>query len=183
MYRVFLIVLTAILLGGCQNFFLSPYDPVLDKGIMEFKEQFNAFVKGAGELGGKPEGTYEASLKAYSALDAKIDALIDRAASASEGKGCKLEQKLYEKIEKILQENIPADLKPDGQKKDGSAAGCNEKLFVLVKEQLPRIRRIHSETDKCGQLSCLRPATAASIIKIANQSIDAAAIVEAAKKN
>ena len=140
MNRALLIAAAVLLLGGCPNFFLSPYDPVLDKGIMEFREQFNAFVASAGELAGKPDGTYEASIKTYAALDAKIDALIGRAASGAEGKGCKLDRKLYEKIERIVQTDMPPDLRPEGQKKEGSAAGCNEKLLVLVKAQLPRVR-------------------------------------------
>jgi len=56
--------------------------------------------------------------------------------------------------------------------------------LVLVKKQLSDIRKIHRDEDKCGEkeLSCLRPATAKTALKIANQSINAVSIVETAKK-
>ena len=49
-----------------------------------------------------------------------------------------------------------------------------------MKQQLGTIREIHAKTDKCGTppVSCLRPATAATAVKIASQSINAVAVVE-----
>ena len=182
-----LVVAAALLLGGCPwQQVISPYDEVIDKGIVEFYEQLNLFVKDAADAAGKAEGTYEANTKKYNQLETKLDVLILRASSRSQGSACQLEAKVYEKVARTLEGNLPADMKPQpGQ--TGDANACNTRLLELVKQQLGLIREIHARTDKCptpsGPVSCLRPATAATALKIANQSINAVSVVEAAKRN
>lgn len=173
----------AVLLCGCAPI-VSPYDEVIDKGIVEFYEQLNWFVKDVADAAGKPEGTYEANTKRYNVMETKLDVLILRTSSRSQGSGCKLEAKVYEKVARLMDGNMPADMKPQGDA-TGDANGCNTRLLELVKQQLGFIREIHAKTDKCGTppVSCLRPATAATALKIANQSITAVAVVEAAKRN
>lgn len=172
---------------GCLSTgIVSPYDPVIDKGITEFAEQLNAFIKDMADAASKQEGTYDANVKTYNALGSKLDVLIERASRASEGKGCRLEKKIYERIDKLLQNNIPDQLKGASQAATGNSDGCNEKLLVLVKNQLELIQKIHRDTDKCpagSKVSCLRPATAGTVLKIANQSINAVIVVETAKKS
>ncbi len=184
MRKKLVVIAAVLLLSGCVS--VSPYDPVLDKGIAEFSEQFNAFVKDMGDYSGKPEGTYDANMKTYNALSAKLDVLIARASRASEGKNCRLEKKMTDKLEKVLQNDIPPALRNLPQDQQGNADACNAKLLDLVKKQLEDVRTIHMKADKCdspaGKISCLRPATVETAVKIANQSIDAAAVVEAAKK-
>jgi hypothetical protein len=177
----------ALLLGGCPAVqIVSPYDEAIDKGIIEFYEQFNTFVKDLGDAAGRPEGTYPANTKKYNALETKLDVLILRASSASQGAGCRLETRVYEKVAKALDNEVPAELRPQAQPATGDANGCNAKLLELVKRQLGFIREIHEKTDKCdtpsGPVSCLRKATSASALKIANQSINAVSVVEAAKR-
>jgi hypothetical protein len=182
-----LVLAAVVLLGGCPwQQVVSPYDEVIDKGIVEFYEQLNLFVKDASDAAGKPEGTYEANTRKYNQLETKLDVLILRASSRSQGSACQLEAKVYEKVAKALDGNVPPELKPQpGQAGDANA--CNTRLLELVKQQLGLIREIHAKTDKCatptGPVSCLRPATAATALKIANQSINAVSVVEAAKRN
>lgn len=178
-----LILITCLSLCACSGVrIINPYDDVVDKGVVTFSEQFNAFVKNMGDLGGTQEGTYEANIKTYNDLDAKLDVLISRTASASQGLGCKLEQKLYEQIGKMLQNDMPPEIQSASATKTGNAEGCNERLLVLVKAQLGYVRDIHKNIDKCGGMSCIRPATAKTALAIANQSINAVSIVETAKK-
>ena len=175
----------AALVAGCAT--VSPYDEVIDKGIIEFAEQFNTFVKNMGDAGGKQEGTYDANTRTYNALESKLDVLIARASAASDGKGCKVEKKIHERLERILQSGIPPELKSESTDSSGNADGCNARLLVLVRKQLDTVREIHKTSDRCqspsGQISCLRRATAATALKIANQSINAVSVVESAKKN
>jgi hypothetical protein len=174
--------------AGCLSTgIVSPYDPVIDKGMTEFSEQLNAFVKDMAGVAGKEEGTYDANVKTYNALSSKLDVFIERASRASEGKGCRLENKIYERMGKLLQNDIPDQLKGAPQAENGNSDGCNEILLVLVKNQLDLIQQIHRDADKCetsagATVSCLRPATAATALKIANQSINAVSVVETAKK-
>lgn len=185
MLKRMVILLLCLGLCSCQSVrVISPYDDILDRGVVSFSEQLNAFVKNMGDLGGTPEGAYEANRKTYNALEAKLDTLIWRAASASQGHGCKLEQKLYVHIRGILQNDLPPELQPDAAAEKGNTDGCNEWLLVLVKRQLELIKEIHRSTDKCGKqnLSCLRPATVKTALQIVNQSINAVSVVETAKK-
>ena len=178
-------VAMAVFLAGCAV--VSPYDEVIDKGIVEFAEQFNTFVKNMADAGGKQEGTYEANTRTYNTLESKLDVLIARASAASDGKACKVEKKIYERLGRILQDSIPLELKSESTDPSGNADGCNARLLVLVKKQLETVREIHKTSDKCpsptGQISCLRRATTATALKIANQSINAVSVVESAKKN
>jgi len=169
---------------------ISPYDQVIDMGVVDVSGQLNAFVKDMAEAAGTPQGTYDANTKTYNAIDSKLDILIARADTASEGQGCKIEKKFYDKISKIMADQMPAELQGASQTASGSADACNSRLLRMVKDQVGDIRKIHSTTDKCrdrsrtdnSQISCLRPATAGTALKIAGQSINAVSVVEAAKR-
>ena len=177
--------LTVLFFSGCSGIrFVSDYDEVIDKGITEFAEKFNAHIKNMGDYGGTQDGTYKSNLETYNALESKLEVLISRASSASEGKGCKLEKRVFHRVKTLLKNDIPVELQPKNAQKEGNSSGCNERLLVLVKRQLSLVREIHRDSDKCGdkELSCLRPATVKGALNIANQSINAVAIVETAKR-
>jgi hypothetical protein len=181
MRKIPLLFTGIVLLVGCSYRLVTPYDEVLDKGVTEFAEQLNSHVKNMADLGGKPEGTYDANVSTYNALDSKLNLLIDRATAESNGTGCKLEGKLLDQLHKKLGDKIPSVLVGGVASND---SGCNERLLVLVKLQLAEIENIHKSLDKCGtgNVSCLRPATSKSALDITNQSIRAVLIVEAAKR-
>jgi hypothetical protein len=185
MRKILLVFAAIAFLGGCAEIKLvNDYDEVIDKGITEFAEQFNTHVKNMGDLAGTSDGTYDENIKLYNALESKLDVMIARASAASEGKGCRLEKKVFNRVEDLLKRNMPTEIKIGDDNSAGNSNGCNERLLVLVKKELSLVKEIHRDLDKCGEqnLSCLRPATAKSALNIANQSINAVAVVEWAKK-
>lgn len=163
---------------------VSDYDEVIDKGVAEFNEKLSAHVKNMGELAGKPEGTYEATLKTYNELDSKLDVLISRSKNGADGKGCKLQGDVLVKVKGLLQDKIPPQFQEGTDATPAMANACSSRLLILVKQQLGDIREIHKTTDKCGSpnISCLRPTTAETALAIATQSANAVSIVETAKK-
>ena len=192
--KYFYTILIALLFTGCTTVqFVSPYDQVIDNGLKEYKESINTLAKNLADNAGKKEGTYEENVEKYNALESKIDLLIDRASIQSAGKGCKLTVDLAAKVSKIMGDNLP----PEGIKnKEGDSYGCTERLLNMIKEQLDLLQQIHEKTDKCKaigipqdnhgepkKVSCLRPATSVTAMKITNQSINAAWVVETAKKS
>ena len=185
MKKAALLLVILFCFSGCAGTqLISKYDEVIDRGIMEFAERFNTHVKNMGDLAGKPEGTYEANLTTYNGLESKLDVLVTRASTFSDGQGCALEKKVFDRVKSILKTDLPAGIQLATDGSSGTVDGCNERLLTLVKQQLVSIKTIHKETDKCGsgKLSCLRPATAKTALAIANQSINAVAVVETAKK-
>lgn len=184
----FLLAAGVLMLSACGSVRLvSPYDEVIDKGAMELSEQLGTHLKNMGDLAGKPAGTYEANLPTYNAIESKLEVLIARAASAAEGKGCKLEKKIGARVALALQNQLPPEIQAAESNASGNSAGCNEALLTRVQPQLSLIREIHRTTDKCAgasnvQISCLRPATAKSALALINQSINAVSVVETAKK-
>ena len=182
-----------VLITGCVAVdVVSPYDEVIDNGLQAYKESINTLAMNLSDSAGKKEGTFEENREKYNALEAKINLLIDRAAIQSSGKGCKLTTDVTAKVEKIMGDNMPLEAE---QKDDGDSYGCTERLLILVKQQLLLLQQIHKETDKCtaigirededaepSKISCLRPATSKTAMKITNQSINAAWVVETAKK-
>lgn len=189
-----IMVLFFLFMTGCTSVQLvSPYDEVIDNGLKEYKESINTLSKNLSDLAGKKEGMYEENFEKYNALEAKIDLLIDRSSLQSSGNGCKLTKNIASKVKKIMEEDMPVDAR---QKKEGDSYGCTERLLKLVKAQLDKLQEIHSTTDKCkaigfkqnsdgipNKVSCLRPATSKTAMKITNQSINAAWVVETAKKS
>ena len=176
------LILIVLLFTGCTTVqFVSPYDEVIDNGLKEYKESINTLAKNLADNAGKKEGTYEENVEKYNALESKIDLLIDRASIQSAGKGCKLTVDLAAKVSKIMGDNLP----PEGIKNDkGDSYGCTERLLSMIKEQLESLQKIHETTDKCKSIgmplddqgepkkvSCLRPATSGTAMKITNQSI------------
>lgn len=185
MKRLALFIATCALVSACGTIRLvSEYDEVVDKGVADFTEKLGAHVKNMGELAGKPEGTYDATLKIYNELDSKLDTLIARATNGSDGKGCKLQGDVLVKIKGLLQGQTPPQLQEGSDATPATANACSSRLLVLVKQRLGDIREIHKTTDKCGlqNISCLRPATAENALAIATQSSNAVAVVETAKK-
>jgi len=183
--RLILAVGACVLLSACGTIRLvSDYDEIIDKGVAEFTEKLGAHVKNMGELAGKADGTYDATLKTYNELDSKLDTLISRAENSADGKGCKLQGDVLVKIKGLLQSKTPPQLQEGTDATSTTANACSSRLLVLVKQQLGDIREIHKSTDKCGSpsISCLRPASAQDALAIATQSANAVAIVEAAKK-
>lgn len=183
----FIVLLGAIVVSGCGTIRLvSDYDEVIDKGIADFTEQLSAHTKDMAELGGKPEGTYAATLTKYNALDSKIENLISRARNSADGKSCKLQSDTFVKIKALLKENTPPQLQEGVDASAATENACSSRLLDLTRAQLADIRTIHRDIDKCGpnlDVSCLRPATSRDALAIATQSANAVAIVEAAKKS
>lgn len=183
-----LICLTFILFvfNSCSIKLVSSYDEVIDNGLAEYKEMLNVFVKDMIDLGGTLDGTYEENRTKYNKLETKLDILIDRASLNSTG-GCKLVAKVTKQLTAQMKDKMPEMLKTANQEEDGNAYGCTEKLLRLIKDQLVLLETIHSTTDKCPDaesksISCIRKATGPLALNISNQSINAAWIVETAKK-
>lgn len=170
----------------------SQYDEVIDNGLKEYKESINTLVKNLSDSAGKKNGMYEENKGKYNILESKIDLLIDRASIQSSGKGCKLPAKIATKVTKITEGKIPQET---SNKEGGTSYDCTERLLILIKEQLIYLQAIHKNTDKCKPvealqgkdsdpklISCLRPASSETALKITNQSINAAWVVETAQK-
>ena len=103
MKRLMLVIAASSLVSACGTIRLvSDYDDVIDKGVTDFTEKLGAHVKNMGELAGKPDGTYDATLKTYNELDSKLDTLIARASNGADGKGCKLQGDVLVKIKGLL---------------------------------------------------------------------------------
>lgn len=190
----FCLIALVLLFTGCTTVqFVSPYDEVIDNGLKEYKESINTLAKNLADNAGKKEGTYQENVEKYNALESKIDLLIDRASIQSAGKGCKLTADLAAKVSKIMGDNMPQE---GVKNKNGDSYGCTERLLSMIKSQLVSLQQIHETTDKCEavgilqddqgepeEVSCLRPATSSTAMKITNQSINAAWVVETAKKS
>ena len=180
-YPAFVVLPTLLLLGACSVRLVSPYDAVIDDGLRDYRQSINVFLKDMGDVAGSPAGTYDANRDTYNKLETQISILIDRAKYGG-SPACTLTQKVTDRIVQAMGANIPAELQNAPSTEDGDALGCMHRLLELVSDQLQIIKKIHSDTDKCGvpQVSCIRPATAKTALDITNQSINAASVVEMA---
>ncbi len=193
MKKYYLMVIVLLTTGCTTVQFVSPYDEVIDNGLKEYKESINALAKNLSDNAGKKEGLYTENKENYNVLESKIELLIDRASIQSSGKGCKLAVDLGAKVARIMGDKFPIN---ESNTEGGDSYGCTERLLIMIKKQLTVLQQIHENTDKCEpigiqqdengeprEVSCLRPATSGTAMKITNQSINAAWIVETAKKS
>jgi|GEM_PF-2238075 len=189
-YPFYLLIITSILLLSCKVTLVVPYDEVIDNGLKEYKEEINTFIKSMGDLSGTNEGTYNHNKLKYNYLESKIDVLIDRA-SIQSTTSCQLIEDVSNKIQKVMGQHYPAGFATVEKKREvenGNSYSCIKKLLELIRQQQDLIEQTHSSTDTCldsngNSISCIRTTTSNSILKIINQSIDAAWVVETAKKN
>lgn len=176
----------AFALAGCALFRPpEPYDEILDQGMMEFAEALNVQMATAGMFAGTEDGTYQANEKGYAALDAKLLVLIGRSSAMSAGADCAVPERVAQKVGDLLAPAAATVDAPAGGQGPKSAEACTTKLLRDVQRQLDDIKHLHRDLDRCGpqlDLSCLRPQTAASALSAANRSLNAAIVVERAKK-
>ncbi len=182
-------------LSACDTLkLIEPYDPVIDKGLMEFKETFSGFVNTMGEVGGTDAGKYTANIAKYNELDAKIETLMERAELSGAALGCKLPEKMVSGFQRLLAKSNDneVDVPVPAIVDKGNSFGCTYQMLGYVKKQMPFVREIHKEADKCDVVdpkenepkivSCLRSASVKDIKAIVKQTVDAAWYVETAKK-
>jgi hypothetical protein len=176
-------------LASCLGTFrlVTPYDEVLDYGLSDYRERLNAFARDVADKAGKPEGTFDANKPRYNELESKVDGLVARARLQGGMHACRLPAGVLQEVLALAGAELPPEVKRDPPPADGNAFGCTVRLLELVHAQLGLLMQIHAQTDKCAgadgtSLSCLRPATAQTALRISNQSIDAALIVETAKR-
>ena len=167
--------------------FISPYDQVIDEGLMAYRQQINVFVKDLADKSGKPDGTFDANKGEWNSLQTKIDGLVERAKLQGGERACKLPTAITERMLAVGGASVPVEVKAEAQASQGTSEGCTVRLLSLIRVQLDLLMQIHRETDKCTStegtsVSCLRSATAKDALQITNQSINAAWVVETAKK-
>ena len=186
--HTFLLLCLGLAATGCGTVrVLSPYDQVIDEGLMAYREQVNVLVKDLADHGGQVDGTFEASKPKWNVLQAKIELLVDRAYLQGGERACKLPQSLMQRLLAVAGDDVPPEVKAQSQQSEGSSEGCTVRLLSLIRSQLDLLMQIHRDTDKCpnaegAPLSCMRPKTAETALRITNQSINAAWVVETAKK-
>ncbi len=196
--RIFLFSL--VILVGCRVQLVTPYDPVIEDGIIEFKENINLFVKKMVIRGGTEAGKYENNRESYAELETSIDLLIDRASIKSTG-ACQLATKQSERLNNLLNDQVEklknklpgASAQIDAMRTqinaqtstsgDGNSYGCTERLLMLVKNQLLLLQELH-KVPSCSSppVSCLNQSEADQAIALINISINAVWVVEEAKK-
>jgi len=173
-----------LLLSGCLTARLvEPYDPAIDQGLMDYRQSLNRFVLTAAAHFGQPAGTYEANVERYAELQADVGTLAARARANAAGSGCRLALDANDALVATLGEaGVPTVLLPDAQADSGTAAGCSVRLMQILELQQDQLQELHSIPDPVTGMTGIRPATAEDALAIMNQAIEAAWVVERAKR-
>jgi len=181
-----LLISTALvmMLAGCFTVRLvSPYDQVIDNGLKEYRQSINTFVDRMGKNFGKPDGTYEHNSGTYSELGAHVTTLLARSKINGAGLGCRITRKVTDEMfNRLGRDKVPASVRPEAHTDAGDSSGCTQRLIEILNEQLSQLEKIHQFKDPQKNMTGLRPATSKTALSIMNQAIDAAWIVEKAKR-
>jgi hypothetical protein len=190
---------------------ISPYDVDLDRGIQDFKTKLSQVVSDAASKANTPDGTFDAYRKSYSDLEIGLVMLRDRAfILEAKDVNCSVPAVVKEVLAKfqkasavmtvttsappnaapaVVAATDPAPVSPMAigrQKNLPVAVGCMTRLIDNIALQLTSIETIHARPELCANkdqpaLTCMRPAAAAGALAAANDSLDAAQIVQVYK--
>jgi hypothetical protein len=139
-----------LLTAGCAGVQLvAPYDEAIYQGLIDYKEELNLHVKNMADLGGTTQGTYEANVLKYNAMETRLEMLMDRARTQSTGVGCSLSPALAKKVDSYLREEAPPELSSAPTSDSANSYGCTEILLGKVRQQLDFLQLIHRESDRC----------------------------------
>lgn len=113
-----------------------------------------------------------------------MDTLLARSKINGAGKGCQLTLRVTEQMfSRLGRDKVPAAVRPEAQNDAGDPSGCTQRLIEILREQLAQLETLHQFKDPQMNMTGLRPATSKTALDIMNQAIDAAWIVEKAKRD
>jgi hypothetical protein len=123
---------SAVLLAACAVQLVTPYDEVIDDGLMSFNQDFLQFMAGIEENVPSDDASYASNVTFYNEQQAAIATLVQRSKASDPGGSCSstaITQGAVQRVDSIV---VPDDAKPD----QPPTGGCTTILLTQIQEQL-----------------------------------------------
>jgi hypothetical protein len=122
-----------VLVAGCAVQLVTPYDEVIDNGLMSFNQDFLQFMAGIEENVPSEDASYASNTSFYNAQQAAIGTLVQRARASDPDGTCSSTALTTGALQ-----GVDSIVLPDATKTDQPppAGGCTTILLTYVQEQL-----------------------------------------------
>jgi hypothetical protein len=122
----------APLLAACAVQLVTPYDEVIDDGLMRFNQDYLAFMAGIKEKVPSEDASYASNTSFYNAQQAAIATLVQRAKASDPDGSCARTPLTLAEAERVGSIVLPEAAKSDQPPPSGS---CTTILLTYIQEQ------------------------------------------------
>lgn len=126
-------VASAIALAACAVQLVTPYDEVIDDGLMRFNQDYLAFMAGIEENVPSEDASYASNTSFYNTQQAAIATLVQRAKASDPDGTCARSPLTLGEAERVGSIVLPDAAKSDQPPPTGS---CTTILLTEIQEQL-----------------------------------------------
>lgn len=155
---------SAVLLAACAVQLVTPYDEVIDDGLMSFNQDFLQFMSGIKENVPSEDASYASNTSFYNAQQAAIATLVQRAQASDPGGSCRSSAITADAVQRVDSIVLPDAAKTDQPPPVGS---CTTILLTYIQEQLTDTacfhQAIYGQTSTACESLGFTPAIAQSL--------------------
>jgi hypothetical protein len=153
-----------VLVAGCAVQLVTPYDEVIDDGLMSFNQDFLQFMAGIKQNVPDEDASYASNTSFYNAQQAAIGTLVQRATASDPDGTCRstgLTTAAVQRVDSIvLPDHAPTNQPPP-------AGSCTTILLTYIQEQLTDTACFHQviygQTSSACEALGFTPAIAQSL--------------------
>lgn len=124
---------SAALLAACAVQLVTPYDEVIDNGLMTFNQDYLQFMAGIEQNVPSEDASYASNTSFYNAQQAAIGTLVQRAKASDPDGSCGSGSLTTEAVQRVDSIVLPDAAKTDQPPPVGS---CTAILLTYIQEQL-----------------------------------------------
>jgi hypothetical protein len=122
-----------VLVAGCAVQLVTPYDEVIDDGLMSFNQDFLQFMAGIKQNVPDEDASYASNTSFYNAQQAAIGTLVQRAKASDPNGTCSSTGLTTAAVQRVDSIVLPDDANTDQPPPLGS---CTTILLTYIQEQL-----------------------------------------------
>ncbi|MEM7020980.1 MAG: hypothetical protein AAF637_00165 [Pseudomonadota bacterium] len=134
-----LVLATVAFLGACTIQLVTPYDEVMDEGLMTFNQDFLQFMgKIKQEVPGE-DGSYASNTDFYNTQQAALGTLVQRAKAIDPAGSCASTEATLGALERVSSVALPQEVKTQPL----PTGSCTTILLTFIQEQLTETACFH----------------------------------------
>jgi hypothetical protein len=146
-------------LGACAIRLVTPYDEVIDSGLMSFNEAFLQFMAEIKENVPGENASYASNTSFYNAQQAAVGTLVQRSRASDPGGTCASTAVTLDAVQRVDSIVLPEDAKTQPQ----PAGSCTTILLGNIQEQLADTACFHQAIYGQSSATCATRGFTASI--------------------
>lgn len=128
-------LLAALLLGACAVQLVSPYDEVIDSGLMTFNQDFLQFMARVEQNVPGEDASYASNTSFYNAQEAAIATLVQRAEASDPNGSCPGMELTVHEVQRVDSIVLPKAA-ADGSAAPPRTGSCTTILLEDIQQQL-----------------------------------------------